>query len=364
MDIRFVVTDKAHAYKGTIIANDSTVTLSWNQASVAEFTIDDDHRMLEHLAAEGARVRVLVDGVQEMAGPVEGLRGTFPTGAVTVTVRDDFLQLAYALAWAKPTAAIGAQDQEYRRYTGVSETVAKTAISEASARLGLGWSVIATGGKGTATRVDTRFHPLADKILDGLIKDRLRLTVVRNSAGAVSVDVTSGSVFSRTLTLESGVLDGGEWSLQVPTVTRVVVGGAGEGTARQLGQYVDAARESAYGFKREVFRDARNSEAGQDLSEDAAVSFEEGAAKVSVRCELAESSWFRYRDQYLVGDVVTVQVGPVTVTDVIRQVVIRETQTDGVTVVPSVGDVADSTDKKLAAAVGRLARGVRDQGRR
>jgi hypothetical protein len=228
----------------------------------------------------------------------------------------------------------------------------------------LGWTVAATAGKGTTVRVDTRFHPLADKIIDGLIKDKLRLTVVRSKAGAVTVDVTAGAVFARPLTLESGVLDGGSWSLKAPTVTRVIVGGAGEGTARTFGQFIDAARETAFGFKREQFRDARNSEAGADLSEDAAEVFEEGAPKASVQCELAESSWFRYRVQYQVGDVVTVQVGPVSVTDVIRQVVIRDAPGEGVRVTPSVGDVVDSSDQKLAVAVGRLARGVRDQGRR
>ena len=55
---------------------------------------------------------------------------------------------------------------------------------------------------------------------------------------------------------------------------------------------------------------------------------------------------------------------PVTVTDVIRQVVITDTATEGVTVVPSVGEIADSPDKQMANAVGRLARSVRDQGRR
>lgn len=363
-DIRFVVTDKAHQYKGTIIAKSSEITLGWNVASVANFRVDDDHRMLEHLATEGARVRVLVDGVQEMAGPVENLKGTFPNGDVAATVRDDFLQLSYVLAWAKPTAAITAQDQEYRSYSGVSETVAKTAIGEASTRLGLGWVVAASGGKGTSTRVDTRFHSLSDKLLESLIRDRLRLTLVRDPAGVVTVDVTAGAVIPRTLTLESGLLDGGEWSLQVPTATRVIVGGAGEGVARQLAEYVDTAREALYGFKREVFRDARMSDEGADLSEDAAGTFEEGAAKASISCDLAESSWFRYRAGYHVGDVVSVQVGPVSTSEVIRQVVIRESEREGVTVVPSIGETSDSPDQQLAQAVGRLARNVRDQGRR
>lgn len=363
-DLRFVVTSKSHQYLGTVIAKRSTVELGWNRASLAEFTIDDDHRMLQHLVEDGARVRVLLDGVQEMSGLVEDIDGTFPNGEVTVNVKSEFDMLYYALAWPKPTAAIGAQTDEYRIYTGVSETVAKLAIAEANTRLALGWTITATAGKGTATRVETRFHPLPDRILESLTLDKLQLRVDRDEAGAVTVNVTEGATIPQTMTLASGLLDGGRWRLSTAKATRVIVGGAGEGVLRELEEFVDSSLETSLGFKREVFRDARSSEAGSDLSIDADKAFAEGAAKASLSCELNENAWFRYRHGYVLGDLVTVNVGPVTITDVISQVLIEDDDKDGLRITPSIGDVNDSADKRFASTVAGLARGIRDQGRR
>ena len=363
-ELQFLLSSKTHQYLGTIIPRRATVELGWNRTSLAEFTLDDDDRFLPALATPGARIRVLLNGVQEMSGLVESLDGTFPSGEVTVTALSEFQMLPYVLAWPKPTAAIGAQTDEYRIYTGVSETVAKLAIAEASTRLGLGWTVAATGGKGTTTRVETRFHPLLDRILEPLTLDKLQLKVERDAAGAVTVDVTQGTTFATPLTLNTGILENGTWRRQAPTVTRVVVGGTGEGVARELGQFVDTTRETDWAIKREVFRDARSSETGADLSTDAAKAFGEGAVKSSISVVLNEASWFQYRDGYVLGDLVTVQVGTVTMTDVISTVLIEDDPKSGLKVTPSIGDVRDSADKQLAADIAGLARGTRDQGRR
>ncbi len=362
-DLRFVVTDKAHQSQGTLFAKRATVELAWNRASVAEFIIDDDHRLLPALVDEGARVRVYLDGVLEMSGLVETIEATFPGGDATVTVLSEFDMLQYVLAWPKPTAPIGGQDQEYRKYTGPSETVAKTAISEAVTRLSLGWTVAASAGKGSATRVETRFHPLPDRIIEPLVKDKLQLIVVRDEAGAVSVDVIEGATIPRTLTLASSVVDGGKWGRKAPTATRVIVGGSGEATARELAQFTDPTLESVWGIKREIFRDARSSEAGADLSTDGDKALAEGGVKASLSARLNEAAWFQYRDGYHLGDIVTVNVGPVEVTDVISQVLIEEDDKDGLRVTPSIGDVNDSVDKRFAAAVAGIARDTRDQGR-
>lgn len=363
-DLRFIITNKAHVYQGTVVAKHAEVNLNWNTTSVATFVVDDDHRMLNAMATDGARCRVMLNGVQEMSGLIESVKGTFPDGEVTVTAMSDFEALRYVLGWQVPTAAITAQASEYRTYSGVSETVAKNAISEANTRLGLGWTVTATGGKGTATRVEFRMHPLFDKILEPLIIDKLQLRIDRSEAGAVTVDVTQGTTVPRTLTLASGVLDEGNWERRIPTATRVVVGGRGEAVDRVFAAYVDSARETAWGMKREVFRDARNTDVGADLSIDGNKALADGDVKSSLSTTLNEQSWFQYRAGYVLGDIVTINVGPVTVSDVISRVAITETLGEGIKVVPSVGDINDSGDKKLAAAIGKLARGVRDQGRR
>jgi hypothetical protein len=364
-ELRFIITNKAHQYRGQLFAKKAHIELGWNRTSLAEFTIDADHRLVPELVADGARVRVLLDGVQEMAGLIETIDGTFPDGDVTVTVLSDFQMLYYMLAWPKPAAAIGSQTDEYRVYTGVSETVAKLAIAEANTRLGLGWTIAATGGKGTATRVETRFHPLPDKILDILTNDKLQLRVDRDEAGAVTVDVLQGATFDRTLTLDSAVLENGKWQLRAPTVTRAVIGGSGEGTARELAQYIDSSLETAWGIKREVFKDARSSEAGADLSTDWEKARAEGARKASLSTKLSEGAWWQYRNGYVLGDIVTIDVGAVQVEDqVISTVTIDEDPENGIVISPAVGEITDNADKRFAASIAQLARGTRDQGRR
>jgi hypothetical protein len=365
-DLRFIVTSKTHQYLGTLFAKRATVELGWNRTSLAEFTVDDDHRLLPNLVTPGCRVRVLLDGVQEMSGLVETVDGTFPKGEVTTTVKSDFQMLYYALAWPKPAAAITAQTDEYRVYTGVSETVAKLAIAEANTRLSLGWTIPATAGLGSSTRVETRFHPLPDRILDPLILDRLQLTVERNAAGAVTVDISEGTEFNTPITLESGLLVAGSWSRQAPTVTRVIVGGAGEGVARELEQFTagGSALETAWGIKREVFRDARSSDVGADLSTDATKAFGEGAVKASLSASLSETSFFQYRNGYVLGDIVTVDVGTVEVSEVISTVLIEDDDKQGLRITPSIGDVSDSVEKRFVTMVAGLARGTRDQGRK
>jgi hypothetical protein len=365
-DLRFIVTSKAHAYRGTLFAKRSSVELGWNRTSTAEFVIDDDHPLLPDLVTDGCRVRVLLNGVQEMSGLVEHVGGTFPQGEVTVLVNSDFQMLYYALAWPKPTSAIGSQTDEYRIYTGVSETVAKLAISEANTRLSLGWTIPATTGLGTTTRVETRFHPLPDRILEPLLVDRLQLRVDRSEAGAVTVDVTEGTEHPTPVTLESGLLVAGDWSRSAPTVTRVIVGGSGEGVARELAQFTagGAALETAWGIKREVFRDARSSDTGADLSTDATKAFAEGATKSSLSASLSETSWFQYHNGYELGDSLTVNIGVLSVSEVISTVLIEDDDKQGLRITPSIGEVSDSAEKKFVSMVAGLARGIRDQGRK
>lgn len=354
--IEFAVYDKGGSFRRRATPLRSHTELLWNRVSTAELAFDDDDRVWADLQP-GARVRAYWDGEEVLRGPLRRRSGTGPTGTITATIHDDF-RLFSNLGWPKPASAITAQTDEYRTYTGPTETVVKTACAELSARLGLGWVIPPSTGAGRPQRVEMRFHPLTDKLVPILEADLLTWSIRDRT-----VDVKLGDLFPRILTPESGVLTDYQWTETAPEATRVVVGGGGQGVERVLRQYIDSALEAEFADIVEVFKDSRMAGDVTDLKPDADQVLADGAPRASVKSTLAENSWFRF-GEYRVGSRVTVNVGPVTVTDVIRSVVINDSADEGVRVTPSLGEVDDTAEKQLRRQLVRLSRALRDQGRR
>jgi len=354
--LEFAVHDVADGFLSLAVPNTAFVKLLWNQVSFAELEFDSDDRALANLAP-GARVHVMWDGEPVLRGPVVNWKGTGPGGSTTVIVEDDF-RVFRNLLWPKPDAAITAQTDEFKRYSGVTEAVVKEAAGDLADVLGASWSVAASSGAGSTQRLEVRFDKFLECVAPALEADKLTLTF-----NAGEVDVVEGSTFPRVLTEDTGVLGDYEWTIEAPTVTRVVVGGEGQGAARVLREYKNTPRETEWGFVSAAFVDSSLAEGVTDFTPDAAAAFQEGAAKVTVASDLIESDWFRF-GKYKVGDLVHVQVGPVNVTEVIRVVEIRDDPDQGTVVVPSIGTGAASMDERLGRQVMALARGVRAQGRR
>jgi len=354
--LEFAIYDSADDFLSLAVPNTAHVELLWNEVSFAELDFDSDDRAMGHLIP-GARVRVRWNGDVILAGPVVSMSGRGPEGVTTVTVEDDF-RVFRNLLWPKPDAAITAQTDEYKRYSGVTETVVKDAAGDLADVLGASWSVAASTGAGSTQRVEVRF----DKFLDvfGPLLEADQLTLTFNDG---EIDVVEGDTFPRVLTEDSGVLGDYEWTITAPTVTRVVVGGEGQGAARVLREYVNTGRETEWGFVSAAFVDSSLAEGVTDLTPDAVAAFTEGAGRVTVSSELIESDWFRF-GTYKVGDKVQVMIGPVNVTEVIRAVVIDDSPSGGTVIVPSIGSTASTVDEVLGLKVSALARGVRAQGRR
>ncbi|MCC2031836.1 siphovirus ReqiPepy6 Gp37-like family protein [Microbacterium allomyrinae] len=354
--LQFVLLDKTSTFIRLITPNTSHVELLWDAVSFAELEFDDDDPIWAAVA-DGARVRALFDGQPVMCGPVITRRGNAPMGSSTMLVEDDF-RMFRSLGWPNPASPLTAQTSEYRRYSGPTETIVKTACQELSDRLGLGWTITPTLGRGTSQRIELRMHPLVDKFTVPLKADRLTWTI---SDGVV--DVVDGDTFPRVLTPDSGVLGNYRWEISYPEATRVVVGGEGEGTDRLFQQFIDTTREAHWGSVVDVFKDSRMAQGITDLSTDGAEALAEGAPKVSVSTDLIENSWFRF-GRYHVGDKVAVNIGPIDTVEVITRVVMDDGPADGLVVVPHLGEAADTPDDKTAAAIASLARGVRDQEKR
>lgn len=355
-----------------LLPSETTCILRYNKPSTASLTIRDSHPAVPALIAEGARAvvwMVSLDGAvltkrRLVEGRIGPLEGAGPFGAFTATVTDDFSWLTSILGWQKPDALVTAQTSEYATYTGPAETRALAVIAAAVTRLGLPWDVPVSEGRGPAGTSRFRMDQLAT-VIDMLTAARLQLTLERNpDTGRWAVEIREGSIYTRPLTARSGVLTAWNWAMQPATATRAVVGGAGQGTAREYKTVIDTALESALGQILEIYVDASDAEPGADLTPYGLEALAANAAKASVTANLRETTWFRYPTAYDLGTRLPVQVGPAAVHDIVSEITVAHTNAAGFTVTPRFGFADTEPQTRLTKHVASLAKSVRSLERR
>jgi hypothetical protein len=354
----------------------TTASLRWNAVSTAVLSLKDTHPVLSDLLTEpGARCalwmatvngnsltrrRLLEGRVGEISG--EGS----PFGTIDIPVADDFDDLGSLLGWQVPGApATGQGAAEYWRMTAPSDTRALAAIAANAARLSRPWDVAPSEGLGTSAPVELRMDALAESIIPPLIADRLQLTIGRDRAtNRWDVAVRPGELFARPVTPQSGVLKQWAWVNKPATATRAIVGGRGDGTARQFLLVVDEALEAEMGTQLEIFVDARNAEEGADLEPYGRAALAKHAASAGFTAALQEASWFRYAETFELGDRLPVKVGALEFEDVISQVDITHDTRSGFVVVPTVGIAPRDPQSQLIEYVRDMATAVREIERR
>lgn len=334
-----------------------TVTPRHNLLSTASIVVDADDPKAAGLAAAGARVVIEREGEHLIGGPVRLTRGEGPQSEskLTFSIEDDFRLLHRVLVWPVPNGVvtgndIAGQTVEYYTVTGPAETVVKDVVSKnAITRLGLPVSTAPNLLRGASFTFTGRFHPLYERLYPALDQAGVGVTVRQSGAGLV-VDCYVPKVFPTTLSEASGTLTGWDYSTSAPKATRVVVGGQGEGTARTFKQYVDTSLETVWGDKLEVFQDARDSAAAGIYAERATETLAEGAPMSGFSLSLSETENFRYggTEGVHVGDMVTVKVGSLIVTDVLREATLTWDAGNGETITPVIGERTDDPNKALA----------------
>lgn len=355
-----------------LLPESARCTLRFNAAATAYLTVKDSHPVIPQLMTDGVRATVWmvsVDGNTRttrrlLEGPVGDISGEGPYGKVTIPIIDDFAWLSSILGWPKPGAALSAQTDEYARYTGPSDTRALAVIAANAARLGLPWDVAASAGVGTTGTTEFRMHPL-DRVLPALNADRLQLTIERNpTTDRWTVAIREGDAYPRPLTPESGVLAGWKWQRKRPTFTRMIVGGAGQGVAREFTRVIDADLEADLHRILEGFDDSRMAEAGADLTPYGQASLADAAAKAGVTATLRETSWFRFPTAYDIGTRVPIRVGAFEAEDVITEIEITHTAREGFLIEPKVGFTTSDPQQRLTQFVTGLASSVHSLERR
>lgn len=357
---------KDFAFKG--FANDVQILVATprhNQTPTASFTLDADHRQVPNLLADGARVVIELRGEFLLSGKVSLSRAEGPNVQATLTfqVRGDFRFLHDSLGWPRPEQPITNQTAPTDTRFGNAEDVAKAFIqANMVQRLGRPVTVTAPLGRGAVIPdgVSTRFHTLYEKLFPAVETAGLGISFKQQGATIVC-DVYTQPVYPVDLSETSGVITSWSWSAAEATATRVVAGGGGEDEARMFRVKVDTPLETATGDIVEVFRDARDADTEAVLLSRAQETLDESGPKFGFSIQLSETDNFQYgKNGLVVGALVTIRMGSVTRTDVLREVTLSYTAEDGVKVTPTVGDIQDSPDKTIAQFMAKLKKAVTD----
>jgi hypothetical protein len=357
------------------ISNPSSlsVTVRWNGVSTASITIPSEHSQTVNMQTPGTRVVIEHDVNWDKEGAASDWRhllsgpvGVYTAssdpkrlGTFTFPVSDDWRILQNTLGWPVPASAIGSQSgSEYDTRTGAAETVAKAFITaNAVTRLGLPVTVEATHGWGSTITVAMRMDRLADKLFPVVEQAGVGITVRQSGAGLL-VEARQPVSRPQILTPETGAVR--QWSLSrtAPDATRVIIGGPGEGTARTFRAVADAAAETAWADVVEGYHEATDVATSALLDARGTTFLAENSAKSGLSVELADTPGLRYARDLLVGDVVTLDIGGVLVTDTVQEATLSWDPKDGVTVKPTVGGFDSSPLASVGRQVAAIAKNV------
>lgn len=369
---RITVYDKTFARLGWVGNPQSlSVTVRWNGVGTASLTVPAGHLMHGPLTTPGTRVVIEYDVAWDTEGPsdwrhlLSGYAGVYTANgqgsesSFTYPIIDDWTLLQDTEGWPVPASAIGSQSgSEYDTRTGAAETVAKAFITaNAVTRLGLPVTVEATHGWGSSITVASRFDKLADKLFPAVEQAGVGI-LVRQSGAGLLVSARQPVTKPQILTPESGAVRSWSLSRTAPDATRIVVGGPGEGTARTFRLRTDAAAEAAWGRVVEGFLDATDVNTNTLLDARGDAALVENAAKSGLSLELADTPGLRLMRDFLPGDVVTLLVAGVPITDTVQEATLGWTAREGVTVKPAVGGYDASPLTTVGKLIGAIAKNV------
>jgi hypothetical protein len=314
----------ARAKNGTLLGALSTVTggrVVFRWQGIGTFAVSlPPGPEAEVLTEPGASLVFATDdgGTVLMSGMIHRHEFAFGDKGPEWTVfgDDDSHRLAL-LAWPVPTAPLTGQSAEAWTMTGPAEAVMKTVVSLNTTRVGRPIAVtIPPSPAGATVRAEARMVSLLDLLpklgeaggLGWRVTNPIDGSPVRFDT-IVPQDRTGQVLFTQA----TGTLDEVQFVRQSPTVTRVVVGGSGEGAARVFRQSVATEAEAEWGFIHEEFRDQRQTGDAAVMDQEAAGILAENGDRVRIALKVADTPEQAYGTHYRVGDIVPVEITPGTV---------------------------------------------------
>ena len=284
-----------------------------------------------------------------------------PEGSWTIEGADDTIVLAERLAYPTPASDdVTAQSQANDVRNDVAETVLKeyvdaNLVSGPASRVVDNLSIATDLGRGTTVYGSARFDKMSEFFYGLAQTGGLGFSIEQQGTSLVfevyePVD-RSGLI---RFDIDNGKLTSADYGYSAPSVTRAIVGGAGEQEERlffegTLSQSTEA--ETLWGRRIESFVDSRSTQEPDELTQVATEALiDEGKTRVSMTVTPTDDTTMLFGSEWGLGDTITVTVRETVATAVVYTVALS-IQTDGVYLAAEVGTpMPVSYEAKLAKA--------------
>ena len=325
----------------------------FNNVGTWEITLPADDPIADELRATGAGIIVNGETGVFMSGfttsAVKEITPNNPVGTWTIQGVDDSVILGERLAYPTPgTADVTAQTIETDARTGLASTIMYEYVdvnigpSAPVARQIPFLSLAADTGLGSTVHKTARFRVLGELLSEIGSIDPIGFQILQSGN---DLEFSCYAPTDRTgeirLDVVNDTLSKSSYGYGVPSVTRAIVGGTGQGTARTFLEVSDTeslAAETSWNRRIETFVDQNNEADSAVLNQAGLETIADGgrtATSVSV-LPSSDLTMTYGRDWYL-GDRVTVVVGDQEVSATVTETAIT-VASDGIRIGATVGD--------------------------
>ena len=304
--------------------------LRYNAIGTWSLTLPTNHPLQSTLATPGNGIVVTLLGQTLLSGPTTWTQTTqtveVPEGVTQITGLDDSVLLRDRLAYPTPTTAdVTLQTSAYDIRSGFAESVMKAYVqanmgSTAPAERKIALLDIDTDASAGATvkgsaRFDILYEllqnlsdasaqagtPLGFEIVQNGSRLLFKTYVPTNRASTIRLDIANNRLTETT------------YSVAQPKMTRAIVGGQGDGTARtflERSSTTSLTAEGTWGRRIEQYVDSRSSADSTALQTDGDAALADGGkAQVTASVKPTDDSTMLFGQDWFLGDTVTVVVG-------------------------------------------------------
>ncbi|MFD8839866.1 siphovirus ReqiPepy6 Gp37-like family protein [Streptomyces griseofuscus] len=350
------------------VADYTSLTVIPRYNAVGAFTLEvsaDSDKAPLLVEGNGLIIRT-ADGTTVMSGPIRTVdwsRSSSDGGSGKLTVGgvDDTTVLSQYTCWPTPTAAIGSQTDSVYKLSAVAAETGMRALVNVNAGPGALSSrknpllTLAADGTrgGTITRQVNQFDNLLTTVQDIANSAGLGFRVVQVGTGLQFQVYTPTTRPAARFSFSLGNLTDASYSTTPPTCTRAIVV-AGGGSSPRVCKTYDRSDPLFPGLVIEQFVDQTSVDTASvdltaQMNQAGAEALTNGAGQGSLSISPIDIPQLRYGRDYSVGDTVSADVRGDWYTDVVREVSITCTASDGTKVTATVG--GDSTGTSTVARI-------------
>lgn len=275
----------------------------------------------------GWRLLFVDDGGTVASGFIRGFGGNTTLQTRTITGVDDLFILQARALDADPSKPFTGQTAEGKyKVSGPAETVIRDIVNTqigpgaVTARRHPGFVVPASQGRGATVKVNDADKPILD-----ILRPLARTGGITFSAVQEETDnrimlrfyVPVDRSRSVRFTEQNGGLGEGTWEFLAPEVNVMKAAGQGAGTYLNRREYV---RSTDWGIRVEEFMDQTSTDDDAEIKQAADEALDEGRESATATFAAHEVPGLRFGTDYFMGDTVSVEFGPETVSEPVRMV--------------------------------------------